>query len=90
MEAKYTLDDMKRAFETGRNYQVTGENYFNELIESINKALLLGNVTNRIYKCERCGTLYQIMEGQHIPCCTMYAEHRTSAICGGGLFEIIE
>jgi len=90
MEAKYTLDDMRMAFECGRNFQLTGENNFTELIESINKALLLGNVTNRMYKCERCGTLYQLSEGQHIPICTAPSEYRTGFICCGGLFEIIQ
>ena len=30
---------MKRAFETGRNFQLTGENNFQELIEELNQAL---------------------------------------------------
>jgi len=29
----YSEEDMKLAFETGRNFQLTGENNFNELIE---------------------------------------------------------
>jgi hypothetical protein len=29
---KYSEEDMKLAFETGRNFQLTGENNFNELI----------------------------------------------------------
>ena len=46
MKQKYTLDEMKRAFETGRNFQLTGENNFKELIEELNQALLscLGDV----------------------------------------------
>jgi len=39
MKQKYTLDEMKRAFETGRNFQLTGENNFQELIEELNQAL---------------------------------------------------
>ena len=71
-----------------RAYSLALEQYI-EYLEGKVKLGLFG-VTNRTFKCERCGTLYQITEGEHIPCCTMYAEHRTSDICGGGLFEIIE
>lgn len=35
-EKKYSLEDMKTSFECGRNFQLTGENNFNELIENIN------------------------------------------------------
>lgn len=31
----YTEEDMKLAFETGRNFQLTGENNFSELLKSI-------------------------------------------------------
>lgn len=31
----YTKEDMKRAFETGRNFQLTGENNFDELLHDI-------------------------------------------------------
>lgn len=34
---KYTIDEMKRAFECGRNFQLTGENNFTELIDELNK-----------------------------------------------------
>jgi hypothetical protein len=34
---KYSEEDMKLAFETGRNFQLTGENNFNELIEQFKK-----------------------------------------------------
>lgn len=49
----YTLEEMKRAFETGRNFQLTGENNFNELIASLSK------VENTIGveadgKCKKC------------------------------------
>jgi hypothetical protein len=33
----YSEEDMKLAFETGRNFQLTGENNFNELIEQFKK-----------------------------------------------------
>ena len=32
----YTVDEMKRAFECGRNFQLTAENNFQELIEELN------------------------------------------------------
>ena len=32
-EKMYSEEDMKLAFETGRNFQLTGEDNFNELIE---------------------------------------------------------
>jgi hypothetical protein len=32
-ERMYSEEDMKLSFETGRNFQLTGENNFNELIE---------------------------------------------------------
>jgi hypothetical protein len=31
----YSEEDMKLAFETGRNFQLTGENNFNELVKRI-------------------------------------------------------
>jgi hypothetical protein len=36
-ERMYTEEDMKLSFETGRNFQLTGENNFNELIEQFKK-----------------------------------------------------
>lgn len=33
----YTIDEMKRAFECGRNFQLTAENNFQELIEELNQ-----------------------------------------------------
>jgi hypothetical protein len=36
-ERMYSEEDMKLAFETGRNFQLTGENNFNELIEQFKK-----------------------------------------------------
>lgn len=34
----YTIDEMKRAFECGRNFQLTAENNFQELIEELTQA----------------------------------------------------
>jgi hypothetical protein len=39
-ERMYSEEDMKLAFETGRNFQLTGENNFNELIEQFKKQTL--------------------------------------------------
>jgi|OM-RGC.v1.032532393 hypothetical protein len=36
-EKMYSEEDMKLAFETGRNFQLTGEDNFNELIEQFKK-----------------------------------------------------
>ena len=36
-ERSYSEEDMKLAFETGRNFQLTGEDNFNELIEQFKK-----------------------------------------------------
>ena len=36
-ERMYSEGDMRLAFETGRNFQLTGENNFNELIEQFKK-----------------------------------------------------
>jgi hypothetical protein len=33
----YGEEDMRKAFETGRNFQLTGENNFKELIEQLKK-----------------------------------------------------
>jgi hypothetical protein len=34
----FTIDDMKYSFEVGRNYQLTGENNFNEMLNKIKEA----------------------------------------------------
>ena len=36
-ERMYSEEDMRLAFETGRNFQLTGEDNFNELIEQFKK-----------------------------------------------------
>lgn len=38
MKINYSYNEMKRAFECGRNFQLTGENNFQELIEELNQA----------------------------------------------------
>jgi len=38
-EKMYSEEDMKLSFETGRNFQLTGENNFNELIEQFKKKI---------------------------------------------------
>jgi hypothetical protein len=38
MEMNYTYNEMKLAFDTGRNFQLTGENNFKELIETLSAA----------------------------------------------------
>ena len=39
MKANYTYEEMKRAFECGRIYQLTGDNNFRELIEDLDKLI---------------------------------------------------
>jgi hypothetical protein len=36
-ERMYSEEDMRLSFETGRNFQLTGENNFNELIDQFKK-----------------------------------------------------
>ena len=36
-QKQYSEDAIRKAFETGRNYQLTGENNFNELLQSLQK-----------------------------------------------------
>lgn len=47
MKMNYSYNEMKRAFECGRNFQLTGENNFKELIEELNQALLQADVSGR-------------------------------------------
>lgn len=42
---------MKRAFECGRNFQLTGENNFQELIEELNQALSQPPVISSVCTC---------------------------------------
>jgi hypothetical protein len=67
MKMNYSYNEMKRAFETGRNFQLTGENNFQELIEELNQALPQADVIksvclhewdeghNNVSKCKKCG-----------------------------------
>jgi hypothetical protein len=47
MKMNYSYNEMKRAFECGRNFQLTGENNFQELIEELNQALPQADVSGR-------------------------------------------
>ena len=44
----YTIDEMKRAFECGRNFQLTAENNFQELIEELNQPSCLGALSSSV------------------------------------------
>jgi hypothetical protein len=67
MKMNYSYNEMKRAFECGRNFQLTGENNFQELIEELNQALPQADVIksvclhewdeghNNVSKCKKCG-----------------------------------
>ena len=46
---KYSIDEMKYAFDVGRNYQLTGENNFREMIEEldgIKPKVIIGEAIN--------------------------------------------
>jgi hypothetical protein len=47
MKMNYSYNEMKRAFECGRNFQLTGENNFQELIEEMNQSLPQADVSGR-------------------------------------------
>jgi hypothetical protein len=47
MKMYYSYNEMKRAFECGRNFQLTGENNFQELLEELNQELLQADVSGR-------------------------------------------
>lgn len=73
----YTLDEMKRAFETGRNFQLTGENNFQELIDVINKAnknFVLADVSGTSSLIHHCGNELTEKEIFHDHClkCSEY------------------
>lgn len=53
---KYSHDEMKLAFECGRNFQLTGENNFQELIELLNERV-----------CS-CGNTHGVLEIQSNYC----------------------
>ena len=52
MKMNYSYNEMKRAFECGRNFQLTGENNFKELIEELNQALPQADVIKSV--CVDC------------------------------------
>ena len=52
MKMNYSYNEMKRAFECGRNFQLTGENNFRELIEEMSQALPQADVIKSV--CDRC------------------------------------
>jgi hypothetical protein len=54
MKMNYSYNEMKRAFECGRNFQLTGENNFQELIEELNRALRQPLVIGSVCPCGRC------------------------------------
>ena len=58
MKMNYSYNEMKRAFECGRNFQLTGENNFQELIEELNQALHQPPVSGML-KCWSCGYEYE-------------------------------
>lgn len=45
-------------------------------------------IDKRKFKCDRCGTVYELVEGTHVGCCVMQVGYRTGGICGGELMEI--
>jgi len=62
---------------------------YTENLETKVENLGIHGVTNRTYKCSRCGTEYIPVSGiVNAGCCTMPSDHRTSGICGGELVEI--
>lgn len=48
MKMNYSYNEMKQAFETGRNFQLTGENNFQELIAELNQALPQADVIKSV------------------------------------------
>jgi hypothetical protein len=69
MKTNYSYNEMKRAFECGRNFQLTGENNFQELIEELNQALPQADVIKSVcehdirnfkdrQECEKCGEVW--------------------------------
>lgn len=77
MKMNYSYNEMKRAFECGRNFQLTGENNFQELIEELNQALHQPPViscvcpneiktgTVSIHCCNLCGKPDENWWGKH-------------------------
>ena len=58
----YTYNEMKRAFECGRNFQLTGENNFKELIQELNQVFIQSDCKHKTilggdgyFYCADCG-----------------------------------
>lgn len=60
MKMNYSYNEMKRAFECGRNFQLTGENNFQELIEELNQALRQPLVSGSLPLTEIIGYLERL------------------------------
>jgi hypothetical protein len=65
MKMNYSYNEMKRAFECGRNFQLTGENNFQELIEELNRALRQPLVMESVCTCTKFRETPMI-NGKHI------------------------
>jgi len=48
MKMNYSYNEMKLAFDCGRNFQLTGENNFTELIEELSKSSVIDGTENKI------------------------------------------
>jgi hypothetical protein len=47
MKMNYSYNEMKRAFECGSRFQLTGENHFQELIQELNHQLPQSRISER-------------------------------------------
>ena len=95
MELKIWTDaELITAFEDGCKFQhIEDLRDFlmkrRELAATIDSGLHKHGVTNRTYKCSRCGTEYIPVSGKvDAGCCIMPVDYRTSGICGGELIEV--
>jgi uncharacterized protein with PIN domain len=64
MKMNYSYNEMKRAFECGRNFQLTGDNNFDELIEDITKE------SEKLYVCDNCEELFDFYLGTYCHECS--------------------
>jgi len=67
MKMNYSYNEMKRAFECGRNFQLTGENNFRELIEEMSQALPQADVIKSV--CVSCGKPVKDFDEENNNCC---------------------
>ena len=73
MKMNYSYNEMKRAFECGRNFQLTGENNFQELIEELNQALHQPPVISSV--CDKCeGHIDTDALGRYCTNCEKYVD----------------